>query len=251
MRVLVACEFSATVRDAFNALGHVAMSCDLLETENPDGLHYQGNVLDVLDGWIPACLLAQGVAHFSLGNCETTTRSGQLFARPIASPHWDLMVAHPPCTYLCSSGWHWTKKIPGRLQQAEEALQFVAQLLAAPIAKIALENPVGVISSRIRKPDQIIQPWMFGEDASKATCLWLKGLVPLVPTNIIKKDRYANQLESGQNNLPPSKDRWKIRSKTYRGIAEAMAQQWGGLVAPVVPVASKPEPNQTKQLELF
>ena len=191
MRVLVACEYSGKVRDAFIQLGHDAMSCDLLDTDR-DGPHYKGDVLDIInDGW-------------------------------------DIMIAHPPCTYLASSGLHWNKRIPGRSELTEKALDFISILLNCNIPKIALENPIGCISSRIRKPDQIIQPWMFGEDASKATCLWLKGLPHLVPTDVIKKDRYSNQTASGQNKLPPSPDRWKIRSETYQGIADAMAKQWGG-----------------------
>lgn len=182
MKVLVACEYSGTVRDAFIAAGHEALSCDLLPTDAP-GPHYQGDVRDVLnDGW-------------------------------------DLMIAHPPCTHLAVSGARWFKD-----KQAEqaEALDFVRLLLDAPIDRIALENPVSVISSRIRKPDQIIQPWQFGHGETKATCLWLKGLPKLVPTNIV------DGREARVHKLPPSADRWKIRSTTYKGIAEAMAQQWGG-----------------------
>lgn len=193
MNVLVACEFSGTVRDAFVAHGHHAMSCDLLPTEAP-GFHHQGDVRDVLG-------------------------SG-----------WDLMIAHPPCTYLASSGLHWNKRKPGRAALTEDALQFVQLLLDADIPMIALENPIGCISSRIRKPDQIIQPWQFGHDASKATCLWLKGLPPLKPTNVLpggRTARRANQTASGQNKLPPGPDRWKLRSLTYPGIAAAMAEQWG------------------------
>ena len=195
MRVLVACEYSGTVRDAFLARGHDAMSCDLLPTDAP-GPHYQGDVCDILgDGW-------------------------------------DLMIAHPPCTYLCSSGLHWNKRVPGRAQMTEDALDFVRLLLDAPILRIALENPIGCIGTRIRKADQTIQPWQFGHDASKATCLWLKNLPLLTPTAIVEpriangKKRWANQTDSGQNRLPPSDDRWKIRSETYVGIAEAMANQW-------------------------
>lgn len=146
---------------------------------------------------------------------------------------WDLMIAHPPCTYLCSSGLHWNKRVLGRARQTEEALEFVRMLLDAPIEKIALENPIGCISSRIRKPDQTIQPYHFGHDASKATCLWLKNLPPLRPTAMVEprvidgKPRWGNQTDSGQNKLPPSEDRWKVRSETYAGIAKAMAQQWG------------------------
>jgi hypothetical protein len=198
MRVLVACEYSGTVRDAFRAAGHYALSCDLLPTD-VDGPHYQGDVRDIInDGW-------------------------------------DIMIAHPPCTYLCSSGLHWNKRVEGRAAKTEEALEFVKFLLDAPITRIALENPIGCIGTRIRKADQTIQPWQFGHDASKSTCLWLKGLPVLVPTEIIEprivdgKKRWANQTDSGQNRLPPSEDRWKIRSETYAGIAKAMANQWGDL----------------------
>ena len=174
------------------------MSCDLLPTDAP-GPHYEGDVTDILnDGW-------------------------------------DLMVAHPPCTYLSVSGMHWTRRGLRDPQLTEDALAFVQVLLDAPIERIALENPISVISSRIRKPDQIINPWQFGHDASKKTCLWLKNLPPLVPTQIVEprivngKKRWANQTDSGQNRLPPSDDRWKIRSETYAGIARAMAEQWGRL----------------------
>lgn len=184
MKVLVACEYSGTVRDAFIRLGHDAMSCDLLPTDAP-GPHYQGDVRDILnDGW-------------------------------------DLMIAHPPCTYLCSSGLHWNKRRPERAAQTEEALQFVQLLLSAGISKIALENPIGCISTRIRKPDQTVQPWQYGHGECKATCLWLKGLPKLNATNIVQGR------EPRMWKLPPSKDRWKIRSQTYQGIADAMAQQWG------------------------
>ena len=187
MRVLVACEYSGTVRDAFIAQGHDAMSCDILPTDAP-GPHYEGDVLDILDDG------------------------------------WDLMVAHPPCTHLAVSGAaHFHRK---EKEQAE-ALDFVRTLLDAPIRMIALENPVSIISTHIRPPSQIIHPWQFGHDASKTTCLWLKNLPELYPTEIIRKRRYANQTESGQNNLPPSEDRWKLRSATYSGIAKAMAEQWG------------------------
>ena len=193
MRVLIACEYSGTVRDAFIKAGHYALSCDLLPTDSSIGDHYQGNVLDILDHG------------------------------------WDLMIAHPPCTYLSVSGMHWTTRGLRDPKLTEDALEFVRQLMDAPIEKIAIENPVSIISSRIRKPDQIVQPWWFGDDASKKTCLWLKNLPKLTPTNILDGDaktRRANQTESGQNKLSPSKDRWKIRSKTYQGIAQAMSQQW-------------------------
>ena len=193
MRVLVACEFSGTVRDAFTAKGHEAWSCDLLESDSP-GLHYQGDVLDLLDDG------------------------------------WDLMIAHPPCQYLCSSGLHWNKRRPERAQKTEEALEFVQKLLDAPIPKIALENSIGCISTRIRKPDQIIQPYQFGHAESKSTCLWLKGLPLLTPTEILEKPEcgyWDNQTPSGQSKLGPSENRWKLRSMTYQGIAQAMADQWG------------------------
>jgi hypothetical protein len=186
MRVLVACEYSGRVRDAFIARGHDALSCDLLPTEQP-GPHYQGDVQDVLDG------------------------------------AWDLMVAHPPCTYLCSSGIHWNTRRPERWQMTDEAATFFLLLANAPIPHIAIENPVGVMSTRYRKPDQIIQPWMFGHGETKATCLWLKNVPPLFPT-AISGGRVQRMF-----GLPPTEDRWKIRSETYQGIADAMALQWGSL----------------------
>ena len=254
MKVLVACEYSGTVRDAFIARGHDAMSCDLLPTDVP-GPHHQGDVFDIIGGG------------------------------------WDMMIAHPPCTYLSVSGMHWTTRGLRDPQLTENALEFVRRLLDASIERIALENPVSVISTRIRKPDQIVHPWMFGEDASKKTCLWLKGLPKLEadyltcfppkgwqrvmsasdmiecedceepfcpecqthysdcdcigPTELdveykssdgimfatredpAPKMRWGNQTGSSQNNLGPSDDRWKVRSKTYQGIALAMAEQWG------------------------
>ena len=196
MKVLIACESSGTVRDAFIRAGHDAMSCDMLPTEKT-GPHYQGDVRDVLgDGW-------------------------------------DLLIGHPPCTYLSVSGMHWTTRGLRDPQLTEDALAFARLLMDAPIARIAIENPVSIISSRIRKPDQIIQPYHFGHDASKKTCLWLKWLPPLRPTAFVEprivdgKPRWANQTDSGQNKLPPSADRWRMRSKTYQGIADAMAAQWG------------------------
>ncbi len=188
MRVLVACEFSGTVRRAFRELGHQAWSCDLLPAED-GGPHIQGDVRQVL------------------------------------TSDWDLMIAHPPCTHLAVSGArHFHRK---QVEQAE-ALEFVRTLMDAPIPRIALENPVSVISSRIRRPDQIIQPYQFGHPESKKTCLWLKGLNPLQPTAVMQmRGRWENQTPSGQNKLGPSPDRWKIRSKTYPGIAHAMATQWG------------------------
>ena len=194
MKVLVACEYSGIVRDAFRALGHTAMSCDLLPTERP-GPHYRGDVRDILD---------RG---------------------------WDLMIAHPPCTYLSVSGIHWNNRGRG-WENTNEALDFVRLLMNANIARIALENPVSIISSRIRKPDQIVHPYQFGHDASKATCLWLKNLPKLTPTQAFPprmvngRPRWGNQTDSGQNKLGPSADRAKIRSATYQGIADAMAAQW-------------------------
>lgn len=260
MNVLVACEFSAVVRDAFRKRGHSAWSCDLLPCEGNPLYHIQGDV-----------------------------RVALLEGRPTDGAPWDMMIAHPPCTYLCSSGLHWNKRVPERQQKTEEALAFVSLLLNADIPKIALENPTGCISSRIRKPDQRIQPWQFGHNASKGTCLWLKNLPLLIPTAVVPptgwkqvkcaadcsvcpdcgepycdecdahyadcncigptveeatyvtiegtyfatlnpspgKPVWANQTASGQNKLGPSKDRWKERSRTYQGIADAMAEQWG------------------------
>ena len=185
MRVLVACEYSGRVRDAFIRRGHEALSCDLLETEVP-GPHYQGDVRDVLGGG------------------------------------WDLMVCHPPCTHLAVSGSRWFKD---KLPEQAEALEFVRLLLDAPIPRIALENPVSIISSRIRKPDQIIQPWQFGHGETKATCLWLKGLPKLTPTNIVEGR------EARVHRMPPGPNRWKERSRTFAGVAEAMADQWSDLLA--------------------
>jgi len=222
MRVLVACEYSGVVRDAFARRGHFAMSCDLLPSESSNLLHWQGDVFDIL-------------------GCG-----------------WDLVIMHPPCTHLAVSGArHFAaKRADGRQQ---EALEFVGRLMRCNAPMWALENPVSVISSHFRKPDQVIQPWQFGHDASKATCLWLHGLPPLQPTNVVSgqygckcgyrfdislgkygcpnccgdsgaaKNVYSNQTPSGQNRLGPTVDRWKERSRTYLGIAEAMADQWGAL----------------------
>lgn len=181
MKILVACEFSGTVRDAFRAIGHDAMSCDILPTERP-GPHYQGDVRNILHD------------------------------------DWDLLIAHPPCTHLAVSGARWFKD---KLNEQAAALDFVRLLLGAPIPRIALENPISIISSRIRKPDQIVQPWQFGHGEVKATCLWLKGLPKLTATDIVD-GRHARV-----HRMSPSPDRWKERSKTYAGIASAMAQQWG------------------------
>lgn len=254
MKVLIACAYSGKERDEFAKRGHDAWSCDLLPSETP-GNHYQGNVLDILnDGW-------------------------------------DLMIAHPCCQFLSVSGMHWTTRGHRDPQLTEDALGFVQVLLNADIPKICLENPVSVISTRVRKPEQIVQPWMFGDDASKTTCLWLKGLPNLevnisqvvpprgwskvmaaadmvececcgepfcpecndhyadcecigpmkdgVHTKTVRgvefgtrtspppKMRWANQCDSGQNKLGPSKDRWKLRAETYAGMSKAFAEQWG------------------------
>jgi hypothetical protein len=191
MRVLVACEFSGIVRDAFIARGHDAMSCDLLPSERP-GPHYTGDVQKLLD---------YGVWT-----------------------KWDLMIAHPPCTHLAVSGARWFAE---KRAEQEESLEFVRRLLDAPIPRIALENPISVISSRIRKPDQIIQPWQFGHGETKATCLWLKNLPPLEPTNVV--DGRMPRV----HHASPGPDRWKERSRTLQGIADAMADQWGGVTADI------------------
>lgn len=219
MRVLIGCESSGNTRNAFRAAGHDAWSCDLLPADDVSPYHYQQDVFEVI----------------GLG--------------------WDLAIFHPPCTYLCSSGLHWNKRVEGRAQQTEEALDFVRKLMDCDIPAWAIENPIGCISTRIRKPDQTIQPWQFGHDASKATCLWLKGLPLLKPTEIIApryvccgsvlpegvgkygcpncngdkvaRPRWGNQTDSGQNKLPPSADRWKLRSETYPGVSAAFANQWG------------------------
>ena len=206
MRVLVACEFSGVVRDAFTRAGHDAWSCDLLPSESYGINHIRGNVLDVLDGG------------------------------------WDLMIAHPPCTYLCNSGISWLYRRPERWLQLERARDFFMELWHADIPRICVENPVPHRHGRLPKYTQTIQPYQFGEDASKRTCLWLQGLPKLRPTKIVKPSRpiasyhsspptkmvYANQTKSGRNNVPPGPTRWMDRSRTYKGIAEAMAEQWGG-----------------------
>jgi len=185
MKVLVACEYSGIVRDAFIKRGHAAVSCDLLPSEvGPFPFHFQ---------------------------CDVTK---------LLTDHWDLLIAHPPCTHLAVSGARYFKeKREKGLQQ--EALRFVELLMNAPIPRICIENPVSIISSHIRKPEQIIQPWQFGHGETKATCLWLKGLPALVPTDIVEGR------EARVHRLPPGPNRWKERSRTYQGIADAMAEQWG------------------------
>ena len=192
MRVLVACEFSGVVREAFRAKGHDAWSCDLLPSDDDSPYHYQQDIMKLL--------FNQYELHDGPGS------------------YFDLMIAHPPCTHLAVSGARWFKD---KQKEQAEALEFVRLLLDAPIQKIALENPVSIISSRIRKPDQIVQPWMFGHGETKATCLWLKNLPLLKPTDIVEGR------EPRVHKLPPSEDRWKLRSITYKGLANAMAEQWG------------------------
>ena len=225
MRILIACEYSGVVREALRKRGHDAVSCDLLDTEQP-GPHIKGDVLEVLeDGW-------------------------------------DMMIAHPPCTYLCSSGLHWNKRVPGRDKLTHDAVLFVLNLMGEgfiphKIPRIALENPIGCLSTAYRKPDQIIQPYQFGDNASKKTCLWLKGLPLLKPTRFVEPrwvccghalppgvgkygcpncngdkkplPRWDNQTDSGQNRLGPSETRGLERSRTYPGIADAFAMQWGSV----------------------
>ncbi len=186
MKVAVLCEFSGTARDAFLARGHEAVSCDLLPTEKP-GPHIEGDCL------------AQDWSGF------------------------DLLICHPPCTYLAVSGARWFR---GREREQLQALDFVRALLDLPVHRIALENPISVISSKVRKPDQIVQPWMFGHGETKATCLWLKNLPPLRPTKVVDERKPV------VHHTPPGPDRWKKRSRTYPGIATAMADQWGCLELP-------------------
>lgn len=183
MNVLIACEFSGIVREAFKAQGHNAWSCDLLPTEI-SGNHYIDDVLDIID---------EG---------------------------WDLMIAHPPCTHLASSGARWFKD---KMKEQEQAVRFVYQLMHCKIPRVCIENPIGVLSTKMRKPEQIIQPWQFGHGETKATCLWLRNLPLLIPAEIVQGR------EARIHKMPPSKDRWKNRSRTYQGIANAMAKQWGNL----------------------
>lgn len=192
MRVLVACEFSGVVRDAFRARGHDAWSCDLLPTEQ-SGPHLQWDIAELLD-WPNSLLNACGIP-------------------------WDLMVAHPPCTHLTRAGDRWYANSPER----EQAVEFVRTLATAPIPRIAIENPRGALSRLWRKPDQVIQPWMFGHGETKATCLWLKNLPPLMATAPVEGR------EPRVHYAAPGPDRWKERSRTLAGIAAAMADQWGGL----------------------
>jgi len=181
MKILIACEFSGVVRRAFREKGHEAWSCDFLPSDDSSLHHIQADVMSVIEN------------------------------------KWDMMIAHPPCTHLAVSGARWFKN---KQQEQVEALDFVKMLLSAPIPMIALENPISIISSKIRKPDQIIQPWQFGHGETKATCLWLKTLPPLEPTNIVSGRK------QNIHRMSPSPDRWKKRSITFQGIADAMAAQW-------------------------
>ena len=218
MKILVACESSGVVREAFRKKGHHAWSCDLLPADDGSKFHLQGNVLDII------------------GDDAIV---------------WDLIIAHPPCTYLCGSGIHWLKERKKKTEEAqqkerervqkrkidtEKAKEFFTTFTKLDCAW-CIENPIGIMSRFYRKPDQYVQPYNFGHDASKKTCFWLNKLPLLKNTKYVEprkveykdkiRNRWANQTDSGQNALPPSKDRWKLRSKTYEGIAEAMAEQWG------------------------
>lgn len=218
MNVLIACEWSGRVRDAFRRRGHEAWSCDLL---GPDDL--------------PDEFRAQQWPNYHL---EGDVR-WWLDAKMAPVSHWDLLIAFPPCTYLCSSGLHWNTRRPERAKKTEAALRFVRDLMRAPIKRKVIENPRGCISTRIRPSDQTLQPYEFGEDASKETRLWLENVPPLVPTKRVRGrmvtcngrrvERWSNQTDSGQNKLPPTKDRERLRGITYAGIAEAMADQWSNL----------------------
>ena len=195
--ILVLCECSGNVRDAFNARGHNAISCDLLPSDKP-GPH----------------IIGDGI--------------------PLLKYKWDIIIAFPVCTYLCSSGLHWNNKVPGRAMCTDYAIEFVKKIIDAPCKKVVIENSIGCISTRIRKPDQIIQPNQFGHPESKATCLWVRGLPLLVPTNILTLPDcgyWDNQTPSGQNKLAPSTNRAKLRGTTYPGIADAMADQWGNEIS--------------------
>ena len=196
MRVLVACEYSGKVREAFRKLGHDAWSCDLLPADDNSPYHYQGDVFDIID------------------------------------QNWDLMIAHPPCTYLTNAGVSWLYRKEGRWDQMKDGAEFFKKLLEADIPKIAVENPIMhkyAVEIIGRRQNQVVQPWMFGHMEQKATCLWLKGLPELKPTNNVKEDmlKLPKAVAQRLHYLPPSKDRWKIRSETYQGIADAMADQWG------------------------
>ena len=196
MKILIACEYSGTVRDAFRKLGHDAWSCDILPTDGDPAYHYQCDIFDVLN------------------------------------KGWDLLIAHPPCTYLSNSGVFWLYKDPSRWEKLDDGAKFFKSLMDCNIPKIAIENPIPhkyAVERIGRKYTQIVQPWMFGHMERKATCLWLKGLEPLKPTNIVKEEmlKLPKNVQQRIHFLPPGPDRWKLRSKTFQGIADAMAEQWG------------------------
>lgn len=198
MRVLVACEYSGKVREAFRKLGHDAWSCDLLPADDNSPYHYQGDVFDIID---------RG---------------------------WDLMIAHPPCTYLTNAGVSWLYRKEGRWDDMRDGAEFFRRLLNAPISKVAVENPIMhkyAVEIIGRRQDQVIQPWMFGHMEQKATCLWLKGLPKLKPTDNVKEEmmKLPKTVSQRLHYLPPSKDRWKLRSETYQGIADAFAAQWSAI----------------------
>lgn len=193
LRVLVGCEFSGVVRDAFTRAGHFAVSCDLLPTETP-GLHIQCDIREILSD----------------------------------SQEWDLFVGHPPCRCLCTSGSQYWPMYEMKGEQ-QEAIDFFKLLYNAPIRRVCIENPVGIMSARLRQPDQYIQPWEYGHNETKKTGLWLKNLPLLYPTNVVRV-RNGNLTPTGQNKIGPHPDRWRQRSRTYTGIAEAMASQWGGVL---------------------
>ena len=266
MNVLVGCEYSGAVRDEFTRRGHTAVSCDLLASTAPGGLHYQGDLLTLLFPELRRYSLGESgpaATQFALitqyeGDVLSTLLNSFYGMRDnpkaltntdrcILSLEWDLALVHPPCTYLCSSGLHWNERVPGRAELTEEALRFVATLWAAPVGYMGLENPVGCISTRLPHlpAPQYVQPYEYGSNASKKTGLWLRGLQRLKPTQYVAprrvesgpfagKARWANQTDSGQNNTPggtkgkKSATQWKLRSTTYAGIAAAMAQQWAG-----------------------
>lgn len=215
MRVLVACERSGVVRRAFAARGHEVWSCDLEPADDGSPMHLQGDVIALL---------------YDPEEVRYDWRTGRRDRAP-----WDLLIAHPPCTYLCASGLHWNTRRPGREAHTATALQFVRDLLDAPVARVCVENPVGRIGTAIRPADQYVQPYQFGDDASKRTGLWLRGLPRLRPTAYVEprmvngRARWANQTDSGQNRLGPSPERARVRAETYPGIARAMADQWGAL----------------------
>jgi len=198
MKVLIACEYSGRVREAFRAKGHDVWSCDLLPSEDNSPYHYCGDIFDILN------------------------------------QNWDMMIAHPPCTYLTVSANKWFEDQPPRKSGAlvgqarrdarEDAKEFFMKLMLATIPKIAIENPIGRMSTFYRKPDQVIQPWMFGHGETKGTCLWLKGLPKLIPTNIVEGREQIMYTKKGK---PKGEPGWKFRSRTYQGIADAMAEQWG------------------------